>query len=157
MAVDQKALIKDLKKYMYTFADEYCHEAATEITKIAKYAIEQFYNDYSPDYYDRTYDLRENSYSRYYHNNGRAIYGGVRINSEKMQPYNRGSKWETNPFEVASFAWHGWHGNPIRNIYTTPPLDIVKEGASKQEFLNKLREKAENVAKNQEYSILKFK
>lgn len=156
MVFNQKDLEDDIQKYLYTFADAYCRDARVEITKMAKYAIEQFYQDYTPNYYDRTDDLKNNSYTPYYHNNGKAIYGGVRINSEKMKPYQPGTKSETDPFEVASFAWHGWHGDPIRGIYTTPPLNMVKEMMKESNFLNKIQTNAERVATSQEYSILQF-
>lgn len=157
MAVlNQKLLEQDVEKYLRTFAKVYCRNAQVEATKMAKYAIKQFYKDYKPDYYDRTFDLRDNSYSPYYHDNGMRIYGGVRINSDNMQPYNRGTKYETDPFEVADVAWHGWHGVPIRGIYTTPPLDIVKQMMAEENFLYKIRNNAESAAKSQSYTYLRF-
>lgn len=158
MAVlNQKVLENDIQKYLYTFADSYCRDAEVEITKMAKYAIKQFYEDYTPNYYDRTDDLKNNSYTPYYHNNGKAIYGGVRINSDKMQPYQRGTKYETDPIWIAGWAWEqGYHGHPIRQIQTTPPLDMVRGMMKESKFLNKIQTNAERVATSQEYSILQF-
>lgn len=162
MAVfDEVGLKKDLEKYLYTFADAYCREARYEITKMAKNAIEQFYKDYGPNngepwFYKRTDDLKDNSYKPYYHNNGKRIYGGVRITSEDMSPYNRGTKSETDPFEVAKFAYDGWHGHPAINIHTTPPLEMIRENMKNEQFLHRINKNAERVALEQDYEYLKF-
>lgn len=151
----QEDLMDDIRTYLYTYADAYCRDAAYECTKMAKFAIEQFYKDYSPDVYDRTDDLKKHSYSSYYHDNGKVIYGGVRINSDNMQPYPyKGAENETDPFEVAEFAWHGWHGHPIRGIYSTPPLDMVRGKMEDKSFLNKIDKNAERVAKSQSYKCI---
>ena len=155
MAVlNQDKLEKDLRKYLKIFAETYCKEASKELTKTAKNAIQQFYKDYTPNIYDRTEDLKNNSYKPYYHYNGRTFYGGVRITSENMSPYQPSSQSPTDPFEVASFAWNGWHGHPIRCIYTTPPIQIVKEKKEDKKFLEELKSKATKEAQKQNYEIL---
>ena len=67
--VKRSDLYSDLKKYTMAFAKEYVRIGADELTKEAKNAMSMFYGDYDPQYYDRTYDLYSNSYSRYIHNN----------------------------------------------------------------------------------------
>ena len=80
--VDTKGLEEDILKYMKTFSKAYAKEGSKQITKKAQSCIEMFYRDYTPKYYDRTYDLKNNSYVPYYHDNGKAYYGGVRITAD---------------------------------------------------------------------------
>lgn len=61
------------------FAKEYVRIGADELTKQAQTAMNIFYSDYTPQHYDRTYDLYSNSYSRYIHNNGSIYYGELRL------------------------------------------------------------------------------
>lgn len=147
---------KEVRDYTEKYCVAYCQKAADEITEFAKSAIYQFYNDYTPSIYDRTYDLRDNSYKRYYHNNGHGkYYGGVRITSEDMSTYQPGTVYETDPFEVVTAAYNGWHGDPIRNIYTTPPLEIIREKMKDKKFLNSIEEYAINMAAKGNYEIIK--
>lgn len=165
--LNQKLLREDIEKYLRVFAETYCKKGEANITKLAHYAMQEFYRDYTPKYYDRTYDLYDpkkkhkqsnGSVIPYYHNNGDAIYGGVKISSENMSLYQPFSANPTDPFEVASFAWNGWHGHPLRDIYMSPtPLEIVRKMMNKKRFLYEMRIAAERVATSQKYSILKFK
>lgn len=146
---------KDLKKWVKTYAEAYCRKAAIELTKTAKYAIQKFYDDYKPRYYDRTFDLKYNSYALYYHNNGKKIYGGVRISADKMQDYKNG----TSANDVVGWTWfegrHGFLGHDIDYpIYTYPPINIVREKCDNPIFLKELTNYATKEAKKQSYSIL---
>lgn len=159
MAINERALEKEIKKYLKTYAETYCRQASKELTEFAKDAIQKFYDDYTPKYYNRTYDLLNNSFEPYYHNNGRVIYGGVRITSSAMQPY-RGAG--ISQHEIASSAWRiGLHGfnnrDPYDRIYTAPPLYYVREKMNEKTFLDKLNKIGETVAKKQKYTYLKLK
>jgi len=166
MYVDERVLQKDINKYLKTFAETYCKQAAKEITNIAEDAINKFYDDYSPIYYDRTFDLLHNSYSPYYHNNGKAIYGGVRISSHKMQDYinsyGMGGQWSTtSAFDVVSWTWkagyHGYEGGESsRPIHTFPPIAMVQMEMGNKSFLDKLQKNASSIAEKQQYSVLTF-
>ena len=151
----QQSLEKDLKKWVKTYAQAYCKQAAIELTETAKYAIQKFYNDYDPDYYDRTYNLLNNSYSLYYHNNGKKIYGGVRISSVNMNDYKNG----TTANDVVGWTWfegkHGFYDYDVDYpIYTYPPINIVKEKRNDPVFLKKLTDIATKEAKRQSYEVL---
>ena len=157
--IDERQLQKDIKLYLKTFAETYCKQAEKEITEMAKDAIQRFYDNYTPKYYNRTDDLLNNSYSPYYHNNGKAIYGGVRISSHNMQPYKGAGISE---YEIASSAWrkglHGFENRDKNNrIYSFPPITMVEIGMGNKKFLDRLQTNAENVAEKQQYSILTFK
>lgn len=149
-----KELFDEITRYVKIYAYTYCKEAEKELTKTAEYAIDKFYNEYTPKYYDRTYDFRNNSVVPYFHDNGRKFYGGVKISGENMRPYQEGTKSETDPFEVVEFATHGWHGHPIRNIYYSPTIsEIIEEKVNDQKFHNDLNKKAKKVANAQSYNI----
>lgn len=158
MEFDSRALQKEIDVYLRTYAIAYCKKASQELCKMAKYAIQRFYNDYTPDYYDRTFDLLRNSYSPYYHDNGKAIYGGVRIHSENMKPYKGAGLSE---FQIASRTWlqghHGFRGtDPYEAIHTYPPVALVQMEMGNKKFLNDLNKYAEKEALKKEYAILQF-
>ena len=164
MEFNDMALRQDLQKWMRIYAEAYCKQAAREITEMASEAIDKFYRDYAPKdgkkplYYNRTEDLLKNSYSPYYHDNGRAIYGGVRISSANMQPYKGAG---ISQYEIASTAWlEGLHGfrnhNPSDGILTFPPIDMVLSGMQNRSFLNRLNKTGSETAKKQTYSSFKF-
>lgn len=152
---------KEIKEYLRTFAITYAKEAAKELTKTAKYAISSFYEDYTPMVYDRTYDLLNNSYRAYYHDNGRRIYGGVRIDAEKMSPYMDSFRGGiTEPEIVVNTAWgSGWHGHTNRGIkpMTPTPLEIVQQKIIDESFLSDLNRKATQEANSKSYKHLKLK
>ena len=156
--VDKVKLEKDLKKYGECFCRTYANKAADEITKFAKVAIEQFYNDYSPLYYNRTDDLKNNSYFRYYKDNGKTVRGGVRISSKNMKDYVNGNQI-TSAYDVATWTWlHGYHGylrhDPMQRIYTFPPVVMVEMAIGDPVFQQKLIDTASNKAKKLNYSVL---
>lgn len=142
--ITQRDLKNDIELLLKTYATTFCKEAANEAVKFAKYAIEQFYNDYTPKEYVRTNNLKNNSYKRYYHNNGHGyVQGGVTIYSDDMFDNYDG----VDPFYVADAGWHGWHGakgsdfisgnfnnTNFRPIFTTPPLDIVRGKMKEKDF-----------------------
>ena len=131
-----------------------------EEVKLPAYDTTTMYMDFkylldNPKYYDRTFDLLNNSYSLYYHNNGRKIYGGVRISADNMQDYKDG----TSAVDVVGWTWfegrHGFRGHDVDYpIYTYPPINIVKEKRDDASFLRELTNHATKEAKKQSYSIL---
>lgn len=156
----------DVKKYLKTYAEAYAKEASKQLTDKAGLCIEMFYRDYTPIYYNRTYDLRNNSYVSYFRNTGKAYYGGVRITSEFMSPYYSGgimNHASTDPIIVAQLAWHGWHGDPtgyngrFQPIRTTSPLDVLQDFSKNTNFIKTVENHAEKVALSQSYKYLQFK
>lgn len=166
--INKKALEKDVEKYLKTFAEAYADTAANEITKFAQQAIQRFYDHYTPKYYDRTDDLKKNSFSKYKHNNGRQYYGGVRISTHNMSPYVVGglnNRRFIDPFYIARPAWEkGIHGseNGINGRYSAhrdaiPPLEVLQKEVDKLQFRKKIENIARNAAKKQQYQFLRFK
>lgn len=151
----QKLLENDIKRWMKTYAEAYCKQAAIELTETAKHAIQKFYDDYNPRYYDRTDDLKDNSYSLYYHNNGKRIYGGVKISAANMSDYKNG----TTADDVVGWTWfegkHGFYDHDMDYpIFTYPPINIVKEKRNDPAFLKKLDNLATKEAQKQSYDVL---
>jgi hypothetical protein len=158
MELNDIAIRQDIQKWMRTYAEAYCKQAAKDITRMASQAIDRFYQEYTPKYYNRTEDLLNNSYSPYYHDNGKAIYGGVRISSANMQPYKGAGISE---YEIATSAWKkGIHGFEERDksnlILTRSPIAMVLREMKNKHFLNSLNKVGSNAAKKQTYSSFKF-
>ena len=158
MELNDMALRQDIQKWMRAYAEAYCKQATKEITEMASEAIDKFYQDYTPKYYNRTEDLLNNSYSPYYHDNGKAIYGGVRISSARMQPYVGAG---ISQFDIASSAWRkGLHGFEQRDkdnrIHSFPPVAMVQMGMGDKSFLNRLNNIGSEAAKKQKYSTFTF-
>lgn len=158
MSVNKKDLEKDIKKWVDSYAKTYCHKAAKEITRFAKNAIDLFYSQYEPKFYNRMDDLKNNSYTPYYHNNGRIVYGGVLISANKMQPYNGAGITKE---EIAMGTWrHGLHGfenhNPSEKIHTYPPIVMVQLAMNDKKFLDNLDKYASMIARKQKYTSLNF-
>lgn len=164
--VNQDVLRRDINKYVTTVAETYCKLGRKNITKAAHYAMKSFYKDYKPKYYNRTYDLydpkKENQLENgsivpYYHNNGNQIYGGVRITTKNMSPYQI---WSSNPTparDVAYFAWHGYHGHPLRDIVMyKSPLDIVKRIMADNRLKKAIMVEAAKAVKKQKYELLRL-
>ena len=139
---------RDIKLCSQIFATTAGKMAADEGVKIAKQAIEIFYSSYSPSIYRRTDNLKNNSYERYYKNNGNKVYGGVIISSNKMAEYQYGT-WSAA--KVVSSTWAGGtHGN----IHTYPPLSIAEMqfGNVRSAILSS----AMNTAKSHGYATFTF-
>lgn len=107
----------DLQKFGINIAKNIAISARESITSEYVNAIELFYNSYTPQQYDRKWQLRK-SYRPYYRNaHGTRFHGGVEICTDKMEDVH------SDPNEVVlSYALAGWHGNPNRGIYTHPPI-----------------------------------
>lgn len=146
--VNIAALQADVKKFLRTYAQSFGQEAARIGPEVAKTAISSFYGAYSPKYYYRTGNLLNNSYQRYYKDNGTTIYGGVRISSANMNSY--GDKcW--NAFQVASATWRsGLHGK----MHTFPPYAMAQMALGS--MASTLEHKAEKVARTNQRANKSF-
>lgn len=79
-------LKKDLKKYGELFSVGIATQIRDELTARTAYAIEQFYRNYRPIYYNRHYDnFRKKSFRKFYKNpHGQLIRGGVELTPDRM-------------------------------------------------------------------------
>lgn len=161
--INEAALRADVEKYLTTYARTLADSAAEEFTQAAKDVISSvYYGGYSQKYYNRTDDLRNNSYKKYKKNNGSTFYGGVKITSEAMSDYTNiwgGKQSTTSADTVLSWAWgEGYHGylggDPSNRIQTFPPISALEMEAGM--LIPSLQSKANSVAKSQGYSVLQF-
>lgn len=157
----KQGLRKDIIKMFRASMSAYCKKAADELTKTAEYAMQDFYNDYKPKWYDRTYDLKNKSYSRYYRNHGNRFSGGVSIGSEEMKTHykNANELEERDPYLIASTAWesglhgiYGWHTEEGSNGII--PMQIIDEKMKDKKFLNELEDNANDAIYKQTYKYL---
>lgn len=142
------ALRSDIKLYLKTVAIAYGQAAADAGPKVAKQAIEMFYSSYAPYIYRRTDNLKNNSYERYYKNNGNKVYGGVRISSDKMSEYKYG-EWS-----AATVASRTWAGGNHGNVHTFPPLSMAE--MQLQSLSGAIEAQAIAAGKSRGYATLKF-
>lgn len=161
-----KDLLKDVTDMMKIAATTYCKKAADELTKTAEYAISEFYNDYTPQSYKRTYNLKNNSYKRYYKNNGHMVYGGVYIGSEYMDTYytwTEEGKEAIDPYIVAATSWEsGLHGiysedqswRTVEGVRGIVPIEIVNAKMTDKKFLKELENEAEKASRLKKYKYL---
>ena len=158
--VDTKGLEEDLLRYMKTFSKAYAQESCKQITQKAQACIEMFYRDYTPYYYDRTFDLLRDSYVPYLHNNGKAYYGGVRITSDLMSLYYSGgftSHTSTDPIIIAQSGWHGdptGYNGRFTPIRTASPLDVLTKFVYSENLITAVSKYADKKAKKQTYKYL---
>ncbi len=145
--IDSTALQKNIKRQLRLYATAYMEQAAMELTKVAQIAIEKFYEDYTPLYYIRTYNLLHNSYAPFYRNDGYRVYGGVQLSSQDMEDYRYGASKQ----DILEWTWvQGYHGYSRRawqEIRTTPPSDIIKQAMNDKKLLKRLDEAGRDVAK----------
>lgn len=160
MGINKQKLTKDLEKWIESYSNAYCDKAADLLTEAARISIQNFYDSYKPLYYNRTDDLMNNSYKRYKHNNGKTIYGGVRISPDNMQPYGK-----TDAGTVLGMTFfHGYHGKIFNETYGYPynvglhysyaPYYMMQQYMGSPKFHKNINDYATSVAKKQDYSIL---
>lgn len=159
---DMIELENDVWKYMRAYTRAYIHEAADAAVGFAKDAIEQFYKNYDPRSYRRTYNLEGYSYERHYENRWDKNYrGGVCITSKNMDPYVKYVNHhpiDIDPYPIAKAAWlQGMHGWPkAAQIDSDNPVHIVSTKLNDKQNLNKFHEKALQVARSKKYNVLSF-
>ena len=123
--------IKDYSKNV----SKYSAIAASNELVFASYdAIEKFYDDYEPEYYDRHYtNFLKRSYKKYYHNNRDTVFsGGVELSSDFLKDLYRGSTELVFNLVIMTGA-HGldaWNQQDIRpsNPYkrmSPPPIELI--------------------------------
>lgn len=119
---------KELLKKAQKIAAKSMQLIADDLAEEAKYAIESFYDDYTPLYYHRHYDnFRKRSYKRHYRNYyNKNFVGGIVFTPELMYDYYKApTDW------VATTVYAGYHGPasmqtpPRAPIMSPSPMDIL--------------------------------
>lgn len=118
----EKELVKDLKKYASTVCVSLASQVRDELYETARYAIEEFYNDYSPWNYRRHYyNFINKSFYKFYRNpHNSIIRGGIELSYEQMDDI-----YKADTDYVFDLVYHGFHGNVgsfLHSISNIPPV-----------------------------------
>lgn len=137
---DMQKYGNDIAKYIATYTRDTLYNNYMEIMK-------DFYDDYSPKSYHRTYQMKKNSYKKYYRNShGNTYYGGIQLTPDDISPNNythvskKTGKIYGMPNEVI-FNWvtfGGFHGSPTTFAYKTSPSPYNKIITTRDEILHEV-------------------
>ena len=112
-----KQLIEQMRKDVETDIRRIMREAAQkarkDFTQEAKNCIDRYYAEYTPTSYERTYMLRDHSYSPYTLWNLRKVQSGVHFRDDDMRYRHFGNKTKTEEFteeDVIDSLMFGVHG-----------------------------------------------
>ena len=154
-------LIKDLRKYAQNIAKNMAISVREEMCKQTKDAIDAFYNDYDPEYYKRTYNLKDNTYEPYYSNaHGNVYRGGVTLSYDNWNNnYNGPDEYIFNL--TLGEGLHGlpWQSSKGEEIPRTIPTPIDRIEDAMDSILDNIKlyeDKAMAFAKKQSYHYLDF-
>ncbi len=129
--MDFRNLKKILEKSGHEQAKKLAKNTAKSLTDRYNYLIQRFYNEYTPKFYKRIWELNDIGVPFYKNAHGRIYYGGVKISSDNM--------WDSyyhDPVEtVLQSALNGYHGRYIKG--SVMPYDsLIKY---RDDFVNKLK------------------
>lgn len=104
-------LITDIEHYCSNIAKYAAIEAREDLYKTAQNAIDYFYDEWQPTYYERHYyNLKEKSFKKYYHNNHNKTYsGGIELSYEWMDDIYR-----ADTELIFNLVYAGYHG--LKNV-----------------------------------------
>lgn len=155
------SLFKDLKKYAQSIAKSMAISTREELSKETKNAIDFFYNDYDPEYYKRTYNLRDNTFAPYYSNAHGDIYrGGVTLsNSNWKNKYHGPDEYVFNLTlgeGLHGLPWQAAKGEEIPRTVPTP-IDRIEDARDNIiSNINLYKDEAISFAKRQSYDVIQF-
>lgn len=161
-------LSRDIERYLKSYAEGFAKASAEDMVSAAEKYIGQFYADYDPERYIRTFNFRDNSYSKVYEENGNRYTGGVRLSPSDMDVYltykGLGKGYtKTDPQYIWEHSLEGWHGDPKNPHWTPPrmsptPMYLISEYYRKNCNLNnkKYKNAAKKYAEKQHYSTFGF-
>lgn len=115
------AVLENAKRAAVVAAKETAKQIARDMHKEALNALKYYYKDYDPDYYWRTYNLRDNSLTKIYEDKSTDttvdIIIGERFSDDKMHDYIRGgvdADWVVNRFLEGDHRNTGYRQSPER-------------------------------------------
>lgn len=165
MSVQPEQIRADIKKFVEIYCKAGARIASEEFTRRAEDAIMNFYLDYSPTWYDRTYNMLENSYSKWYKNNSNIIYGGVKISSDKMGAYpprkdtgtpvpgKRYPYGQSNPDSILYGVWEV--GDRVTAKASASPLwELRKTTVDNYQLITSIKRRAMQEACSAGYSVI---
>ena len=148
-------LIKDIQKYGNTIAKNIAIQVRDSLVHEYKYAVDRFYDAYTPKQYERKESLKKTCRGYYKNPHGTRFHGGVEIFPDKM-----GEHHDSNEY-VLDISLEGIHGTTA--IAVTPPWilqHVLNYRDAMFSFIDVndggIGSNAIAKAKNGSYSILKF-
>ena len=116
------AVLENAKRAAVVAAKETAKQISRDMHKEALNALKYYYKDYDPDYYWRTYNLRDNSLKKIYEDKSTDttvdIIIGERFSDDKMHDYISGgvdADWVVNRFLEGDHRNTGYRQSPERN------------------------------------------
>ena len=123
---DCKKIIRDIKKRLKKAAELTAEEITFQIQSAYESVIQQFYEDYLPMFYERTYStyMASNRWDNpfYVHNDGDYLIGGIKVSSNFIpgNPYKAQKGWVFHrTFDL------GIHGIDLTSEYAKHKKDIA--------------------------------
>ena len=162
--IDQ--LISDINKFKYNIGKNFAELVANELTKEAKNAIDDFYNQYDPEdpsmhngrvYYYRHWNFRK-SFRTYYKNRSPKFVGGVELLQDELPDVYSGKN--SSPQSVFDRVYLGLHGIAslqdlgIPRLKPTPIRRILEKQKYIVENQDLYTNKAINIALRDTYNYL---
>lgn len=136
----EQALYNDLDKFGEVFCSTVVEKAAPKIKQFADKEIAGYYAEYHPDYYDRTGQMKDNSFTQFV-TKGMPYEGGIEINSGNT--HHHGGfypKWGSSEpgiseEQIYTSVWDlGLHGKKGANHYTNTYHIFDENGKNKFEL-----------------------
>lgn len=136
----EQALYNDLEKFGEVFCSTVVEKAAPKIKQFADKEIAGYYAEYRPDYYDRTGQMKDNSFTQFV-TRGMPYEGGIEINSGNT--HHHGGfypKWGSSEpgiseEQIYTSVWDlGLHGKKGTNHYTNTYHIFDENGKNKFEL-----------------------
>lgn len=153
-SVDLGALEQDLRKYANAVARNAASAVADELMTEADNVIQEFYADYTPQYYQRHfYNFENNSYLRYYSNPHNTIFrGGVELTPDALDNiYNYPGSG------VFASVYAGYHGLPLGSTPVMFPSPMNRLYMKQEEIIKNIDQyidAAKSMASRESYQIL---
>ena len=166
--LNTRYLYRDIDKYLRSYAYGFAKAAAEDMTSAAEKYIKQFYVDYAPIQYNRTFNFRDGSYEKILRQYEDKSIGGVWLTHLNMSVYQKyrglGKGYDEIPPEVIwEQSLQGWHGNPKNPHWTPPrmspsPIELINQYYKQNCNLSnkKYKNAARKYAESQHYSTFGF-
>ena len=162
--LNEKAITQDIEKFAKICAMTIIDEAQNQLDKFAFGEMAEYYMEYEPRIYDRTGQMGDMSYQKFFANTGNVYEGGIMINSA-FTNHEKGKSYTEE--DIYNDVWikgiHGYekvgYGDNVywREIQGLPDrINRLKRKAYSRDFKRELLSKGFEKAKAQSYSILKF-
>ena len=148
-----KELINDLQNFGNEIAKNIAINVRNSLCDEYAYAVEQFYDSYTPEQYERKWQMRR-SYRPYYKNPHKTrVHGGVEITPDRMKDVHAISN-----YDIISYSISGFHGHPKMGIWTPPSIyeHITEYRDILFNHIEDIAEDAISKAKTKKYRILHF-